>query len=75
MWVKALNLNELPVNLVELFKMQGDGILNRIRMYIEPYDFHMYEQIDKNNGKQISAYDLTWSYAEVLNALKWREKI
>ena len=35
----------------------------------------MYEQIDKNNGKQISAYDLTWSYAEVLNSLKWREKI
>ena len=75
MWLKALNLNELPVDLIELFKMQGDGILYRLKTYIEPYDFHMYEQIDKNNGKQISAYDLTWSYAEVLNALKWREKI
>jgi GH15 family glucan-1,4-alpha-glucosidase len=32
----------------------------------------MYEQIDKNNGKQLSAYDLTWSYAEVLNAIKYR---
>jgi glucoamylase len=74
-WTRALNLSELPEDLVGLFKMQGDGILNRIKTYIEPYDFHMYEQIDKNNGKQISAYDLTWSYAEVLNALKWREKI
>ena len=75
MWLIALNLKDLPEDLVELFKLQGDGILNRIKKYIEPYDFHMYEQIDKNNGKQISAYDLTWSYAEVLNALKWREKI
>lgn len=74
-WLKALNLNEVPDNLVELFKSQGDGLLNRIKKYIKPYDFHMYEQIDKNNGKQISAYDLTWSYAEVLNSLKWREKI
>lgn len=72
-WLKALNTNQMPVNLSDFFKAQGDGLLLRIKKYIETYDFHMYEQIDKNNGKQLSAYDLTWSYAEVLNALKYRE--
>ncbi len=74
-WARAFNLNKIPNDLVTLFTMQGDGLLYRIRTYIQPYDFHMYEQIDKNNGNQISAYDLTWSYAEVLNALKWRQQI
>mgnify|MGYP003352369333 CR=1 FL=1 len=54
-------------------KSQGDGLLLRLKNYIKPNDFHMYEQIDKNTGQQISAYDLTWSYAEVLNALKERK--
>jgi glucoamylase len=75
MWKNALNLNEMPNNLVKLFQSQGDCILKRLKIYVEPYNFHMYEQIDKNNGKQISAYDLTWSYAEVLNSLKWREQL
>jgi len=73
MWSKALNVQSIPNNQVYFFKAQGDGLLLRIRHYIESYDFHMYEQIDKNTGQQISAYDLTWSYAEVLNALKLRD--
>jgi len=72
MWSKALNVNSIPSDEVNFFKAQGDGLLLRIKAYIKSYDFHMYEQIDKNTGEQISAYDLTWSYAEVLNALKLR---
>jgi len=34
--------------------------------------FHLSEQIDRNSGKQMSASDLTWSYAEVLNAMDKR---
>ena len=30
------------------------------------------EQIDKDNGQQYNAQDLTWSYAELLGALKAR---
>jgi glucoamylase len=71
-WQLALNLNTLPSNKSDFFKAQGDGLLLRIKKYIQPYNYHMYEQIDKNNGKQLSAYDLTWSYAEVLNAIKYR---
>jgi glucoamylase len=72
-WSKAFNIQTIPDDQATFFKAQGDGLLLRIRHYIESYDFHMYEQIDKNNGQQISAYDLTWSYAEVLNAIKWRK--
>jgi glucoamylase len=72
MWSKALNVNSIPDDKINFFKSQGDGLLLRIKYYIESYNFHMYEQIDKNSGQQISAYDLTWSYAEVLNALKNR---
>jgi glucoamylase len=75
MWCKALNVDKLPTDVVSFFKAQGDGLLLRVRIYIEGYDFHMYEQLDKNTGEQISAYDLTWSYAEVLNALRYRELI
>lgn len=75
MWGYAFNLKYLPRNMCEFFKSQGDGLLLRLKHYIQPYQFHMYEQIDKNNGSQISAYDLTWSYAEILNALVSRQKI
>lgn len=73
-WTKALNVKNIPDDQVNFFKAQGDGLLLRIKNYIILYDFHMYEQIDKNTGQQISAYDLTWSYAEVLNALYHRSK-
>jgi glucoamylase len=72
MWSKALNVDFIPEDQISFFKSQGDGLLLRLKNYIKPNNFHMYEQIDKNTGQQISAYDLTWSYAEVLNALKER---
>lgn len=78
MWSMALNykfITEDSNELINFFKNQGDGLLLRIKNYIKPYDYHMYEQIDKNSGQQISAYDLTWSYAEVLNALYYRNNI
>ena len=75
MWEHVFNIQYLPRETSEFFKAQGDGLLLRLKHYIQPYNYHMYEQIDKNNGTQISAYDLTWSYAEVLNALVSREKI
>jgi glucoamylase len=78
MWSMALNYKfttEDSNELSSFFKNQGDGLLLRIKNYIKPYDYHMYEQIDKNSGQQISAYDLTWSYAEVLNALYYRNNI
>lgn len=36
---------------------------------------HVAEQIDRNTGVQKSARDLTWSYANILSAMKEREKV
>lgn len=72
-WCKALNVNSLPSDITSFFVSQGDALLERLKLYIETYDFHMYEQLDKNDGHQLSAYDLTWSYAEVLNAINYRK--
>lgn len=45
----------------------------RLRNHIsEQDDLHLFEQIDRSSGRQYNAKDLTWSYAEVLNALVTR---
>jgi glucoamylase len=75
MWEKVFKVKYIPRNMSDFFRLQGDGLLLRLKHYIKPYNFHMYEQIDKNYGTQISAFDLTWSYAEVLNAIVSRNKL
>jgi glucoamylase len=50
----------------------GDGVLLRIRYHVENSGFHLSEQLDRNSGFQLSAKDLTWSYAETLKAVKKR---
>jgi glucoamylase len=77
-WEKTFNLNYTISNnkssLADLFISQADGVMLRLRTHIIGNDYHLYEQLDKNTGYQISAVDLTWSYAEVLNAMYYREK-
>jgi hypothetical protein len=36
-------------------------------------DLHVYEQIDRATGDQYNAKDLTWSYAEILGAMRERD--
>jgi len=78
-WAVALNLGEDasdlptdPATLATLFAASGDGVLLRLREHVNADGFHLSEQIDRNSGKQMSASDLTWSYAEVLNAMDKR---
>lgn len=75
-WKSAINSpGALPTSasaLAEVFAAQGDGVLLRLRRHVQGNDFHLDEQIDRNTGYQISASDLTWSYAEVLNAMYYR---
>jgi len=59
--------------LAQVFAAQADGVLLRLRAHVEPSGFHLNEQIDRNTGEEISAEDLTWSYAEVLNAMHYRD--
>jgi len=53
----------------------GDGVMQRIAHHTAGNNFHLNEQIDKNQGTQISAYDLTWSYAVVLRTLEFRKTV
>jgi len=72
-WKAALNggfgFNGSPRD----FLAAGDSVLMRLRNHIsEQDDLHLFEQIDRSSGRQYNAKDLTWSYAEVLNALVTR---
>ena len=68
----ALPNNDVKA-LAQIFANQGDAVLLRIRAHTAGNDFTFYEQIDKNTGVQLNAKDLTWSYAEVLNAMHTRD--
>lgn len=76
-WAEALNVpDELPTkksDLAKVFAAAGDSVLLRLREHVETDKFHLDEQIDRNTGEQMSAEDLTWSYAEVLNAMHQRD--
>jgi glucoamylase len=60
------------LELAEAFLKAGDAILNRLYKYVKNDDGHIAEQIAKNSGAQTSAKDLTWSFANVLSALHYR---
>ncbi|MDF2529650.1 MAG: hypothetical protein K0Q57_530 [Gammaproteobacteria bacterium] len=56
--------------------MEGDALLNISKYYSDCYGendcLHLSEQVDRVNGEQVSAKDLTWSYASILTALQAR---
>lgn len=52
----------------------GDAVMYRLHSHVKSDDGHIAEQIDRNNGAQKSAKDLTWSYANLLSAMQFREK-
>merc|ERR1712130_155713 len=60
------------LELAQVFASAGDGVMERIRRHVVSDGFHLAEQIDRNTGSQVSAKDLTWSYAETLKALTVR---
>lgn len=51
----------------------GDGVLYRVRYHVAPYNFHLSEQLNGATGQELSATDLTWSYAELFKAMLARE--
>ena len=59
-------------NLARYMTTTGDDQLTRIKYHIEGCGFHMSEQICETNGKEIGAYDLTWSYGTFLSAWYYR---
>jgi hypothetical protein len=90
----AMDVEKMPLS--ALLLSAGDGIMERIRVHVEPQGFHLYgfifcfirllnftfsttvsryEQLNRDNGQQQSAYDLTWSYSAVLKALHYRSSV
>merc|ERR1711892_1569613 len=51
----------------------GDAVLTRLHNHVKADGGKIDEQIDKYTGKQASAENLTWSYANILHALHLRK--
>jgi glucoamylase len=66
-WKAAFNVGSLPTDaksLAAVFAAQGDGVLLRVRYHVAGNNFHVWEQMDRNSGVQLSAADLTWSVSD-----------
>ena len=50
----------------------GDAVLYRLFQHVKNDGGHIAEQISKTAGDQTSAEDLTWSYANILSAMHFR---
>lgn len=59
--------------IAEVFAAAGDSVMLRIKEHTAAEGGHLSEQIDRNTGVQLSAEDLTWSYAEVISAMHQRD--
>ena len=46
----------------------------RLYKYVKNDGGHIAQQIGRDSGHQTSAKDLTWSYANILSAMKARKK-
>ena len=70
-WLTLMQLSD-GSRLSELAAAQlsaGNAVMSRLFAYVKNDGYHIDEQIDKDNGLQKSARDLTWSYANILHAL------
>jgi glucoamylase len=75
-WFELLKLPEsAPIDeQIKGMIQAGDAVMYRLYQHVKGDNGHIAEQIDRNSGVQKSANDLTWSYANLLSAMKEREK-
>lgn len=62
------------IDLANAMATKGDDYLRRVKMHTAA-DGSLSEQFDRNQGFEKSARDLTWSYAELIQAIKTRQKL
>ncbi len=67
---KGATMMELALRQMEA----GDAVMTRLYGHVNKDGGRVDEQIDKNTGEQTSAEGLTWSYANILHAMKVREQ-
>ena len=66
--------HKIKNELARYMTTSGDDQLSRVKYHIESCNYHMSEQICETNGKEIGAYDLTWSYGTFLSAWYYRSQ-
>ena len=76
-WLDLLNLNQdaTHFDIVQATLEAGDAVMYRLYQKVKGDNGHIAEQIDRNNGAQKNAKDLTWSYANILSAMVERQKV
>jgi len=74
-WIALLNLpaGATASDLAAAQVSAGDAVMTRLHNHIKADGGKVDEQIDKYTGKQASAENLTWSYANILHALHIRK--
>lgn len=73
-WTELLNLPQ-DASMGEVISASlsaGDAVMYRLYQHCKDDNGHIAEQISKVNGKQVSANDLTWSYANILSSMQAR---
>lgn len=73
-WAELLNLSTEATteDFIKGSLSAGDAVMNRLYTHVKADGGHIAEQIGRSSGTQTSAKDLTWSYANILNAMKTR---
>lgn len=76
-WMDLLNLVEgsTASDYVAAATAAGDSVMTRLWTHVKDDGGEIDEQIDRETGAQKSAKNLTWSYANVLNALHVRKNL
>lgn len=63
---------------IQCILREADAMLELVKQHCVTYDdgttMHMSEQIDRFDGRQLSAADLSWSYSSFLSAIDERQK-
>lgn len=71
-WSKLGITTSSSSEMAQALATSGDSVLLRLAKHVNGDGGRLDEQIDRDSGEQASAQSLTWSYAEVLNAMKAR---
>jgi glucoamylase len=76
-WMDLLNLVEgsTATDYIAAATAAGDSVMTRMWSHVKDDDGEIDEQMDRETGAQKSAKNLTWSYANVLNALHVRKSL
>ncbi len=76
-WKSLLKLGERATaqDFILAASTAGDSVMYRMWTHVKDDNGNIYEQMDRNTGKQISAKDLTWSFANILHAYKLRTRL